>query len=64
MQYIIASLVIGILIGMLLMGGACFDEVREAKLRYAKREKIKDAEINRLQEQLEFYKRQENCIRS
>lgn len=64
MQYIVIGLVSGIVIGIFITGKVLFDDIKDIQIQHAYDMAAKDETIERLQDELGYYRKQENtCIK-
>ena len=62
MQYIVIALFSGIVIGIILTNKVLFDDVKEIQIQHAYNMAVKDETIERLQDELNYYRKNENII--
>lgn len=60
MQYIVGAFVIGVVVGIFITGKMLFDDIKEMQIQHAYNMAVKDKTIERLQDELNYYRRNEN----
>lgn len=62
MQYIVGAFIVGVVIGIFITGKVLFDDVKEIQIQNAYAMAVKDETIERLQDELNYHRKNENII--